>query len=91
MKIFVIGKGDPIVWYLWVSGPGGDEPAGARLERKEPLPIYGFHYKKHGDAVIAASKLQEYVDKWINRSQKLQKERKDAGYQKEQEKDLVFL
>ena len=48
---------------LMVQSLAGINPAGPRLERKEPMPVTEFEFFDKEDAEIARKKLQEYVDR----------------------------
>jgi hypothetical protein len=49
------------------SGHGVEHPAGARLERGEPLPNKEWSYEHKEDAEQAATELQQYIDDYEKR------------------------
>ena len=55
--------GDDGRWRVWVRSPGGESPAGMRLNRGGVFPYETLYdHQDHAQAVLQAGRLQEYID-----------------------------
>lgn len=80
-------------WELYATSYGQCEPCGPRLFRSKPWPEIEFCHDNERDALSAAKKLQEYVDRAfagkIVKSKGEEQDRKDEP--KPEIKDAVWM